>query len=340
MADIVDVGLLTAILVVTIILLVILIRRRPSKTELDPASLTAMLSASLSQSSGVIKGALAQSLMEMKIGEGIGAIKTSAESMTGVAQQLQALFLRKGERAQWAEMQLAEILADVFPADKLGLQEELPGIGRPDACLHLTDGVLCIDAKFPLENYRNWASASDQREKKRCASLFAADVKRHVDKVAGDYVRRDAGTLPVAFVYLPSEAIYGYLLEHEQDLLRRAAAQGVVICSPSTILASLNLVWTAERAIQITQRAELIEQNLRRLSTSFDAFEGEWETLRKHIQNSYAKMQETQTKYGDLKARFESTSKLEGEGAQVANPGPARESEPRESRRSEPDPLK
>jgi DNA recombination protein RmuC len=177
--------------------------------------------------------------------------------------------------------------------------------------LKLSDGILCIDAKFPLENYRNWAQAIDLKEKKRYATAFRNDVGGHVAKIAGDYVKREAGTLPVAYAYLPSEAIFGYLVENEQELLRQAASQGVVVCSPSTILASLNLVWTTERAVQITQRAEQIEQNLRRLATSFEGFESEWDTLQRHIQNSYAKMQEAQTKYGDLKARFEATTRLE-----------------------------
>jgi hypothetical protein len=94
-ADIVDIAFFVALLVLAVVIVILLLRRQTGKAGIDPATLTALLTASISQSSGVIKGALAESLQEMKIGEDIGAIKSSANSMTGVALQLQSLSFRR-----------------------------------------------------------------------------------------------------------------------------------------------------------------------------------------------------------------------------------------------------
>ena len=310
MADLVDLAFFVTIVVLVIVVLILLLRSRPA-TQVDPSAMTPVMTDAITRSSGIFRGAITESLRELKVGEDIGAIKTSAASIVTVAQSLQTLFVSKGQRARWAEMQLVETLRDAFPEGKVKVQQNVPGIGTPDAHLALADGILCIDAKFPLESYRYFAEATDTKTRKKFAGQFRIDMTKHVDKIRADYVRPEAGTLPVAYAYLPSEAVYAYLVENEQDLLRDAAAKGVVVCSPSTLLASMNLIWTAERAIQIAERAEEIEKNLRRLSGAFEDFGTEWDTLRKHVQNAHAKMQETHTKYEGLKDRFERTARLE-----------------------------
>ncbi len=311
MADILDIALFTVVILLIVVVVVLLLRKQGAAGGIDPKTMATAVAASLEQSSSILKGAFAESLREMKIEEEIGAIKSSAESMINVAQQIQTLFVRKGERAQWAEMQLIETLRDVFPPNKLRFQKDIPGIGRPDAHLLLTEGILCIDAKFPLENYQRWNEAISPKDKRKFAAAFREDVRKHVEKIRRDYVKPEAGTLGIAYAYMPSGAIFGYLVENETELLREAAARGVVVCSPSTLLASLNLVWTAERAVQITEQADEIENNIRRLVSGFEGFEGEWDILRRHIQNAYTKMQDAHTKYVNLKTKFEATAKLE-----------------------------
>ncbi len=316
MADIVDIAFLSVIVVLIVIVLVLLLRRSAATGETEPATIASAIATSLEKSSSILRGALADSLRELKLDEGVGAIKTSAESMVGVANQMQTLFLRKGKRAAWSEMQLAETLGDAFPKKILRIQKEIPGGRKPDAHLLLAEGILCIDAKFPLENYRRLRESSDGRRRKNFAKQFREDVSEHVRKVATDYVRPEEGTLPVAYIYVPSEAIFAYLVEEETKLLREAASSGVVICSPSTLLASLNLVWTAERGIQIAEKAEEIEANLSRLSKAFGGFEDEWGTLKKHIKNAYTKMHDADARYGNLKTRFEAAARLEEENSE------------------------
>ncbi len=316
MADIVDIAFLSVIVGLIVIVLVLFLRRSGAREEMNPAAIASAIATSLEQSSGILKGVFADSLRDLRLEEDLGAIKTSAESMVGVAQQMQTLFLRKGERAKWAEMQLVETLGDAFPKEKLRIQKEIPGGKKPDAHLLLAEGILCIDAKFPLENYRRMRESSDGKQRKKLANQFREDVRAHVTKVAADYVRPEEGTLPVAYIYVPSEAIFAYLVEKETNLLREAASNGVVICSPSTLLASLNLVWTAERGIQISAKAEEMEANLSRLSKAFGGFEDEWGTLKRHIKHAYTKMHDADARYGNLKTRFEAAARLEEENSE------------------------
>lgn len=313
MADIVDVAFLSVIVILVVMVLVLLLRRSDAKEQMDPSALASAVTTSLEQSSSILKGAFADSLSQLKLEENLGAIKTSAESMVGVSHQMQALFLRKSKRAEWSEMQLAEILGDAFPKGRVRIRKKVPWGKTPDAHLRLSEGILCIDAKFPLENFRRMRESDDRKEQKGFAKEFRADVGKHVKKVAADYVKPEEGSLPVAYMYVPSEAIFAHLVEKESKLLREATTKGVVVCSPSTLIASLNLVRAAERGIQIAERAEEIRANLTRLAKAFGGFEGEWGTLKTHLKRAYTKVGDVDAKYDRLKTRFDATARLDEE---------------------------
>ncbi len=315
MADIVDIAFLSVIIVLVALVLVLLLRRSVSREQMDPSALASAVTTSLEQSSSILKGAFADSLSQLKLEENLGAIKTSAESMVGVSHQMQALFLRKQKRAEWSEMQLAEILHDAFPKGMVRIRKKVPWDKTPDAHLRLSEGILCIDAKFPLENFRRMRESDDGKQRKTFAKNFRGDVRTHVEKVATDYVKPEEGTLPVAYIYVPSEAIFAHLVEKESELLREATLKGVVVCSPSTLIANLNLIRVAERGIQIAERAEEIRDNLSRLSKAFGGFEGEWGTLKTHLKRAYTKVGDVDTKYDRLKTRFKATARLDEESA-------------------------
>ena len=44
-------------------------------------------------------------------------------------------------------------------------------------------GMICIDSKFPLENYNRLMSASSKEERKKYHALFVSDVKKHIQAI-------------------------------------------------------------------------------------------------------------------------------------------------------------
>ena len=192
------------------------------------------------------------------------------------------------------------------------IRERIPKIGKiPDAHITTPNGILCIDSKFPLDNYRKMLETTDETEKEKFAMKFRKDVEAHIKKIKIDYVKPEEGTTPFAFGFIPSEAVYQYLTECEMDLVAEAAKENVLLVSPATLAINLNLLAVGLKAAEISERAEQIQRNLAKLSSSLKEVENTWSTLYNHIRNAYSKAGELDKKYDQLKVTFEQITALE-----------------------------
>jgi hypothetical protein len=66
-----------------------------------------------------------------------------------------------------------------------------------------------------------------------------------------------------------------------------------------------NLLSVGLQASEISERAEQIQRNLGRLSSTFSEVETTWTTLHTHITNAYNKALQVNDRYNRLKALFE-----------------------------------
>ena len=259
-----------------------------------------------------VKGAIATCWKELGIDQDIGAIKERANDIQNVTQSLENLFRVTRGRGEYGEFQLEQILKDILPAQYLHIRERIPKIGKiPDAHIITPQGTLCIDSKFPLENYRKMLETTDPTQETKFATNFRNDVKSHIDKIKTDYVKPEEGTIPFALGFIPSEAVYQYLTECETTLVTEAATQGVLLVSPATLAVNLNLLSVGLKATEISERAEQIQKNLGKLSTSLQQVEDAWNTLYSHIRNAYNKAGEVNNKHNRLKATFEQITETE-----------------------------
>lgn len=264
-------------------------------------------------SSELLKGALATSLRELGLLEDLGALRATALQIQESTHSLQTLLQVQRGRAQLAEFQLEELLRDILPQGRFHIRTRVTGFGIPDAHIDTPDGLLCIDAKFPLDNYRRMVEVGDEQARRAFVRSFRQDVSRHVDKIASTYVKPESGGLPFALGFIPSEAVYQYLTEVEGDLLREAASKGVNLVSPSTIVPALNLLATSLRAGEIGARAQEIEENLGKLESLFESFDSQWGKLKDHLTFAYSRMQESDRAYDNLWEGFRRIARLEGD---------------------------
>ena len=259
-----------------------------------------------------IKGAVATCWKELGIDQDIGEIRARAEDILQASQNLETLFRVTRGRGEYGEFQLEQILKDILPTQYVYIRERIPQIGKiPDAHITTPQGILCIDSKFPLENYRKMLEETDETQKERLAANFRRDVKTHIEKIKTDYVKPEEGTTPFAFGFIPSEAVYQYLTECEMSLVAEAAAEGVLLVSPATLAINLNLLSVGLKAMEISEKAEQIQKNLDKLSKSIKDVEGSWNTLYGHIQKAYTKASEVNQKYTNLKTTFEQITEAE-----------------------------
>jgi len=261
-----------------------------------------------------IRGAVATCWKELGIDQDIGAIKQRANDIQNATQSLENLFKVTRGRAEYGEFQLEQILKDILPTQYLHIRERIPQTGKiPDAHIITPQGIICIDSKFPLENYRKMLETTDTTQKTKFTTNFRNDVKTHIEKIKTDYVKPEEGTTPFAFGFIPSEAVYQYLTECEMSLVAEAAAEGVLLVSPATLAINLNLLTVGLKAMEISERAEQIQKNLGKLSTSLGEVETSWNTLYAHIKNAYNKAAEVNEKQNRLKDTFTRITEKEEE---------------------------
>ena len=294
--------LLVALLLILVVIILLLVIRFSTKIE------------KISVSQDVIKGAVATCWRELGIDQDIGAIKQRAEDIKNAAQSLQDIFKVTRGRGAYGEFHLEQILKDLLPAQYVHIRERIPQTGKiPDAHIHTPQGILCIDSKFPLENYRRIIETADPIQKENYRTTFRSDVQKQIEKIKTDYVRPEEGTAPFAFGFIPSEAVYQYLTECEMELVANAAKEGVLLVSPATLAVNLNLLSIGLKAAEISEKAEQIQKNLGRLEKPLSELENAWNTLYSHIKNAYNKAGDVNEKYTNLKLTFQQVTQTEEE---------------------------
>jgi hypothetical protein len=125
----------------------------------------------------MMKGIITISWKELGFDEDIGAIKMRADDILRTSQGLENLFKVTRGRAEYGEFQLEQILKDILPSRYVHIRERLP-VGIPDAHIFTPQGkILCIDSKFPCDNYRRMLEAKDQAQRTMFVLVFTPTLK-------------------------------------------------------------------------------------------------------------------------------------------------------------------
>ncbi|MFQ5561003.1 MAG: DNA recombination protein RmuC [Nitrospinota bacterium] len=237
----------------------------------------------------------------------LGEIGKSAERIFEVGSNIQSLqdILKAPKlRGILGELLLGELLGQVFPKGNFKMQYRFNGGEAVDAALFLHQGIVSIDSKFPLENFRRIISSDDESGKKEYKKKFYTDVKRHVDAIASKYIRPDEGTLDFALMYIPAENVYyetvikDNVLTGADSLSSYALKKKVIPVSPNTMYVYLQTVALGLKGLQIEKRARKIHDHIRRLSADMAPLLEDIEVIGKHLNN-------TRSRYDEAKKRFD-----------------------------------
>jgi DNA recombination protein RmuC len=191
-------------------------------------------------------------------------------SITESLRNLEKVLKNQKQRGALGEAGLELILSNVLPPDAFTLQHQFKNGDTVDAVIHTKEGVICIDAKFSLDNYNRIIEEEDDARREELEKEFKNDLKKRIDETA-KYVRPKEGTLPFALMYIPAEGIYydllinrvGTLKTHTRNLIEYAYRdKGVIIVSPTTFVAYLQTILQGFRAFKIEESAREIEKRV------------------------------------------------------------------------------
>ena len=199
--------------------------------------------------------------------EQVTALARQQQGLAAALAALQGVLDNKQARGAFGEVQLERLVADLLPANAYALQAQL-GAGRVD-CLILLDwppGPVPVDAKFPLEAYRNWLAATgDAKASQAALRDFQRDVARHVEAIRSKYLVRGE-TADFALMFLPSEAVFAALHAECRGLVESARRSRVFPVSPSTLWPLLNTLSAALRDVAFAAQTAPLQAAAERLA--------------------------------------------------------------------------
>jgi DNA recombination protein RmuC len=202
------------------------------------------------------------------------------------AQALSRALLGEGKaQGDWGELVLESLLstAGLTHGREYELQvdhrDEQGAHKRPDALVYLPpDRVLIIDAKCSLTAFVASTRAATEAEREVDLAAHVQSVRSHVRALAQkDYqhvVRQRS--IDSVLLFMPNEAAFHAALSRDASLYEDAFRQRVLLCSPTTLLAALQVVshvWRSERQNLNAQRiAEEAGKMIDKLSAALESF--------------------------------------------------------------------
>ncbi|MBI5621020.1 DNA recombination protein RmuC [Candidatus Gottesmanbacteria bacterium] len=239
----------------------------------------------------------------------IGDLKKSLGEMSEVGRGIRSLqeFLQSPKlRGNIGEQVLTDMIGQTFPKNSFHLQYSFKSGVKVDAVLKTDAGLLCIDSKFPMENFNAMHKGDTEIDRTRAKREFLSDIKKHVSDIAKKYILPEEGTMDFALMYIPSEGVY-YEIANMNDLMEYARKLRVYPVSPNTLYAHLQVLLLSFQGKDLEQKSKQVFQLLRAIQKDYAKVEEGMGVLGRHINNAHNSMSSVSSSFGLMGQKLSQT---------------------------------
>ncbi|AKM79793.1 MAG: hypothetical protein UX85_C0001G0049 [Candidatus Beckwithbacteria bacterium GW2011_GWB1_47_15] len=314
-----DIYLIAALIIVALALVAWLVNRQFSqlKDSLKPddnllkvidslQKLSPTLTSSMQQSTKTLNERLDNAAKYIRdVAKEVGQMNELGQSM----RELQVFLKSPKLRGNIGEQVLKDLISQSFPKDSFHLQYAFKSGDKVDAAIKTSAGILPIDSKFPLENFRKMTTADSKAERVAAKKEFARDVKKHVVAIASKYIFPEEGTLDLAIMYIPSEAVY-HEIATTPALLEFAKTYRIYPVSPNTLYMVLQSLLLSFEGQKIEAKTREIFRLMRAIQKDYEKTESVLELLGKHLNNAYNQFANVAKSFNLLGQKLDSTRQI------------------------------
>lgn len=184
-------------------------------------------------------------------------------------------------RGRWGEITLKKAAELSGMADHCDFHEQMStgsgkGSLRPDMVVTLPGNRnIIVDAKVPLIAYLDGLEASDPQERDACMDNHARQVLSHISQLSSKkYAASFSPSPEFVVLFIPGENFFSAALAQKPDLIEKGIEKGVVLATPTTLIALLKAVSYSWQQQKGYENAEVIRdlgsELFSRLSTMTD----------------------------------------------------------------------
>ncbi|CAB4335989.1 MAG: DNA recombination protein RmuC [Actinobacteria bacterium] len=193
---------------------------------------------------------------------------TVLESLRHETVTLSSAMRRHDTRGRWGELQLRRIIEMIGMTERVSFVEQKQqvgeGAGKPDVTVLLPGGrVLYIDSKTPMEAFFKANEATDFNERQSHFVAHAQAVKSHIKTLTQRSYSQDQQSLDYVIMFLPTEPSLSSACEVFPDLIEVAANSGVILTSPTSLIAllsNISMLWQEETRAKNAQ--EILKESI------------------------------------------------------------------------------
>ncbi|WP_051004413.1 DNA recombination protein RmuC [Caloramator australicus] len=263
------------------------------------------------------------------------------ESFKNISERLEALYKQLGEmqslnsgindlkraltnvktRGIWGEIQLANIIEEIFTRDqydvnvatKKGSRDvvefaiKLPSKDDTKKYIYLP-----IDAKFPQEDYQRLLDAQDLGDKEvvdAARKQLEARIKGEAKSIFEKYID-PPNTTDFAIMFLPTESLFAEVVRNTGLIETLQREYKVIITGPTTITALLNSLQMGFRTLAIEKRSSEVWQILGAIKTEFGKFAEILEKTQKKLQEASNSIENATKKTRTIERKLKKVEEL------------------------------
>lgn len=220
--------------------------------------------------------------------------------------------LLKGPKTRgiFGEDALEMLLKQVLPLQSYQMQYRFESGEIVDCIIRLKEGLICVDSKFPLENFRALLKAENEVDQTAFRKAFARDVKKHVEAIAKKYILPNEGTLDFALMYVPMESVFQEIV-NDQELNEYGRAKKVFITSPNSFYNYITTISNVLKGAKMNELARQVLNLLGALKQDSDKFTNTLGVLTKHVTNAKSTVDSVNEEFRALASKVERAQTLQ-----------------------------
>ena len=245
--------------------------------------------------------------------QAIDAAQKNIEELSKDVVSLRSVLEGNQSRGQYGEYQLSMVLHNVF-GDTTGCYQEQYTMKkvkdgddvRADAVVFMPEPnkMICIDSKFPFQDYQRIFETEVPEEKERLTREFGNAVKKHITVIKDKYIV-EGKTAPEALMFIPNDGVFAFIHQNLEDVIEYARSKKVILTSPSTLPAILVTINMVRIEVERSKNADEINKHLQRLAKDFEMFGREWDKFSNALEQTGKRREELDHRVGRITNKFQ-----------------------------------